>query len=247
MTNWTIVGAGRIGSFLAGINPHTTLVTRGQQISEGEGPIVVCTRNDDLDAVLHATPRSRHHELLFVQNGMLRRWLRDRQLTSCTQALLYFAISKRGDVPVDGGSTLVTGAQALNFVELLHQGGIQAQVVDELSFQQGMAEKYLWNCLFGLLCQAKGCTVGAVVDTHYADYEALSLELGALTEAGLGISLKSGWIERLAAYSRSIPDYEGAVKEWPWRNGWLWQQAQSPLHQYWLEQAKVSLPETPTH
>ena len=104
-----------------------------------------------------------------------------------------------------------------------------------------MAEQYLWNCLFGLLCQAKRCTVGEIVESHSEDYEALCHELGALTEQGLGIDLKEGWIARLADYSRSISNYQGAVKEWPWRNGWLWNLAQSPRHQYWLEQAGVKL------
>ena len=28
-------------------------------------------------------------------------------------------------------------------------------------------------------------------------------------------------LERLRSYSMSIADYKGAVKEWPWRNGWF--------------------------
>ena len=42
---------------------------------------------------------------------------------------------------------------------------------------------------------------------------------------------------RLATYSRSIPEYRGAVKEWPWRNGWFVNVAREPgLHEHLLEQ-----------
>ncbi|MGC6507305.1 MAG: ketopantoate reductase family protein [Myxococcota bacterium] len=241
MIHWTIVGAGRIGTFLSGISHHHTLVGRSQNLPQDSGPIVVCTRNDDLDAVLGKTQINRRSDLIFVQNGMLNSWLSKNGLTEVTQALLYFAISKRGDLPVDGGGTIVTGPKAQTFVDFLAKGGIKATAVDALVYQQGMAEKYLWNCIFGLLCQAKGSTVGEVVSHHYNDYEMLCNELGALTERGLGISLKPGWIERLAAYSNSISAYRGAVKEWPWRNGWVWSVAQSPLHRSWLQQANVDI------
>lgn len=242
MTHWTIVGAGRVGTFLAEIVPQQTLIRRGEVIPYGNGPIVVCTRNDDLDAVLKATPEHRQDELIFVQNGMLISWFEQHGLTNVTQALLYFAISKRGDAPVDGGGTIVTGPKSQEFVDFLANGGINATVVGPLEYKQGMAEKYLWNCIFGLLCQAKGCTVGEVVSKHFSDYDALCNELGVLTAQGLGISLKPGWVERLAEYSNSISAYRGAVKEWPWRNGWLWSLAHSPLHRHWLQVAKVDIP-----
>ena len=37
-----------------------TIIKRGEKIATSEGPIVVCTRNDDLQAVLDATPQNRH-------------------------------------------------------------------------------------------------------------------------------------------------------------------------------------------
>lgn len=60
--DFTIVGAGRVGEALAAMGAgHDVLVRRGQPVAAGleGGPIVVCTRNDDLQAVLDATPPAR--------------------------------------------------------------------------------------------------------------------------------------------------------------------------------------------
>lgn len=56
-----IVGGGRVGRMLMSLGSGgDVLVGRGQQVpAEPAGPILVCTRNDDLDAVLDATPPSR--------------------------------------------------------------------------------------------------------------------------------------------------------------------------------------------
>ena len=83
--DFTLVGSGRIATALQEMGPgndvsawthacciraeHSahavyallqTIIRRGEEISTSEGPIVVCTRNDDLQAVLDATPEDRH-------------------------------------------------------------------------------------------------------------------------------------------------------------------------------------------
>lgn len=67
---------------------------------EDRGPIIVCTRNDDLDCVIEATPITRHPglpysreclpcfsltDLVFIQNGMLLPFLEERGLQDNTQ------------------------------------------------------------------------------------------------------------------------------------------------------------------
>lgn len=56
-----IVGSGRVGRALQEMgNGQDLVVKRGQSVPlDFVGPILVCTRNDDLDAVLQATPPSR--------------------------------------------------------------------------------------------------------------------------------------------------------------------------------------------
>lgn len=56
-----IVGGGRVGKALLEMGGgHDLLVKRGELVPlDLPGPIMVCTRNDDLDAVLQSTPHSR--------------------------------------------------------------------------------------------------------------------------------------------------------------------------------------------
>jgi len=88
------------------------LVRRGEPIPERSGPIIVATRNDDLDAVIEATPsgrrsgaprgsptalahcpgppnsrRARPADLVFIQNGMLQPFLDRRGLGDNTQVV----------------------------------------------------------------------------------------------------------------------------------------------------------------
>ncbi|PQQ17480.1 uncharacterized protein Pyn_12438 [Prunus yedoensis var. nudiflora] len=56
-----IVGGGRVGRALEDMgNGDDLLVKRGDPVPlDFKGPILVCTRNDDLEAVLEAIPRPR--------------------------------------------------------------------------------------------------------------------------------------------------------------------------------------------
>jgi len=235
----TIIGAGRVGTAMAEMGP-AHLVRRGESIPGGSGPIYVCTRNNDLDGVLSATPAARRADLVFVQNGMISSWLAAHGLQENTQALLYFAVSSVGAAPVDGGRTVAWGPHAPALAARLAAGGLACTVLDDYAdFQAEMVEKFLWICVFGLLCQAHGATVGELVSDHRSAVDALTAELGGICEEVLGARLPADLSERLCDYSRSIAAYRGAVKEWRWRNGWLWQQAQTPLHAQALAAAGV--------
>lgn len=76
-----IVGSGRVGRALLDMgNGEDVLVKRGESVPlDFSGPILVCTRNDDLEAVLEATPRSRW-------NGMIA----ELCLLSCFSFFLFF-------------------------------------------------------------------------------------------------------------------------------------------------------------
>ena len=230
----TIIGKGRIGSALASIDTNTILLGRKGEITNEPGPIIVCTRNDDLHSVLTRIPVSRRQDLIFVQNGMLQSWLQEHELGNCTQALLYFAVSKKGDRPVDGGGSVVKGRFASAFVDLLAKGGLDCTEVDEVSYSKQMAEKFLWNCVFGALSQYFSCSVGELCRHYTQETTALIEELQQIVETELNISLDEGLAHRLMAYSLSISKYQGSVKEWKWRNGWLWERRKSPLHEKYL-------------
>lgn len=68
----------------------------------------MCTPNNALDRVLDVTPKERHEDLVFLQNGMLLPWLQEQGLEECTQACCYFSALK-GQPAQDGGQTVVHG------------------------------------------------------------------------------------------------------------------------------------------
>lgn len=234
------MGGGRIGGALMDMGAQV-LVRRGERVPEGEGPIWVCTRNDDLDAVLQATPPGRQVDLVFLQNGMLEPWLAARGLAENTQALLYFAVARRGDPPEDGGGTVAWGRWAEALVARLARGGIEASAVSRAELRAQAMEKLIWNCTFGLLCEARGVSVGELVRAHRAEVDALSAELEGVARRAEGVELAPGLSDRLCAYSLTIADYKGAVKEWPWRNGWFVAQGSGPLHDRLLAEIGRSL------
>ncbi len=215
----------------------STLVRRGEPIPDQPGPIYVCTRNDDLVGVVDATPSHRRSDLVFVQNGMIRTWLASRGLEQNTQALLYFAVASVGAEPVDGGRTVMTGpwADALR-ARLTAGGSIRCATVSPARFAAEMVEKLLWNCVLGVLCERHEATVGEVVERHRGELDALTAELAGVCERALApLDLPAGLADRLAEYSLTIRDYRAAVKEWPWRNGWLLMQEHTELHTAWMQ------------
>lgn len=221
-----VIGAGRIGTALHELAPASIpLVTRtqGWDVLAGDvgEPIVIAVRNDDLDAVLDRVPERRRADLVFVQNGMLRPWLAERGLTAITRGLLFFAVAKRGD-PIQPGAVAspFCGPRAAVLVDTLCGFGVPAEVVEPEAFVAIELEKLIWNCAFGLCCEAFGATVGEVVEQHATELRNLVAELLEVGERVFDVELElDPLIERLSAYSRSIADYRGAVKEWRWRNG----------------------------
>lgn len=235
----TIVGKGRIGLMLHELVPESVLIGRGEAIPE-EHPIIVATRCDDLDDVLERVPQAAREKLIFVQNGMLHSWLERNKLQNATQALLYVAVSKKGAEPVDGGGTVVTGPFANFFQSIFAKGGLKCTVIDLSSYQKELVEKYVWNCGFGLLCSYFSCSVGAVVEQHREQADALLWELAQDTARLVGCDIDQAVCDRLCSYSMSIYNYKGAVKEWPWRNGWLWYRVQGSEHAHYIHALELA-------
>ncbi len=246
----SIVGAGRIGQAFAKIGGRdgidVVLVRRGEQTVLPTGPIVVCTRNDDLQTVIDWVPFERRRDLIFVQNGMLQTWLEQQALDFSTQVLLYIAVARVGDEPVDGARSVVTGPRSADVIDLMKALNLSCREVTKSQFLLEMLEKLLWNCVFGLLCQVYDVSVGEVVEGHREQVSVLTVELLKVACRELNLELPSlveqeELIERLCEYSLSIENYKGAVKEWKWRNGWFWdrQKDDESLHAALLTQAGV--------
>ena len=227
------VGAGRIGSLLHSLGgfPDDVLLRRGDPFpdSPSEGPIYVTTRNDDLQGVVDMTPAHRREDLVFMQNGMLGAFLEQNGLSSCTQVLLYLAVSKLGEAPIDGitvtnpdGMTATKGKWAEAFAGRLAKGDLKCLLPDDGGYTAAMLEKHVWICAFMMVGALNGgVTVGDVESSHAVELEPLVNELIAAGETKLGVKLPAGAYSRLAAYGRSVAHFPTAVKEFEWRNGWF--------------------------
>ncbi len=205
---------------------------------ESSGPILVCTRNDDLDGVWASVPPSRRGDLVFVQNGMVRPWLARHELQGAGRGLIFAAVARVGDDFRPGGESAFAGPHAAAVVEFCRAIDLPAIALDPTQFATLELEKLVWNCAFGLLCDALGQPVGATLNDPGCD--ALLREL---IRAGAGaFDLEpdvDAMIGRLRAYSASIASYRGSVKEWRWRNGALIEAARAigmemPSHDGWL-------------
>lgn len=222
-----LVGGGRVGGALAARSPTPcALVTRhaGDDALGGPvgRPIVVATAADDLEAVVARTPAHRRPDLVFLQNGMLDPWLAARGLAGNGRALIYFAVPRRGAAIEPGAASVFTGPHADALAAWFAAMSLPAVVVPRAAFTAAMLEKLIWNAAFGLLCERFACPVGQVLDDHGDVLAALVAELAAVGRAALATDLDPApLLARLAAYSRAIPAYRGAVKDWPWRNGWF--------------------------
>ncbi|XP_058195764.1 uncharacterized protein LOC131312055 isoform X2 [Rhododendron vialii] len=254
-----IVGGGRVGRALQEMgNGDDVLVRRGEPVPlDFAGPILICTRNDDLEAVLQSTPQSRWSDLVFFQNGMLEPWFHSKGLGDADQVLAYFAISKLGEPPIDGktdtnpeGLTAAFGKWASAVAARLHAGGLSCKVLDKDAFQKQMLEKLIWISAFMLVgALHPGATVGVVEKEFRSEVCSLVTELAAAAAAEKGIVFENGMEDRLCAYSRTVAHFPTAVKEFKWRNGWLYSLSEKaitegkpdpcPLHTAWLKELKV--------
>lgn len=241
-----IIGAGRVGGALHAAaldnDMPCTLVSRTENWGAVENgvpgePILVTTRNDDLDAVLARVPAHLHQDLVFIQNGALGPWLDAHGLTTGTRGLLFFAVPSRG-APIEPGPepSPFTGPHALTVARWLTRVGVRAQVVEWPRFMAWELEKLVWNCAFGLMCTVHDCDVGTVCDAHADELKALVAELRVVGRAANNVDLPLDWLyDRLVAYSRTIPTNRASLKAWPWRNGWF------------VEKARLRRVDTPIH
>lgn len=72
---------------------------------------------------------------MFLQNGMIEPWLESRGLSEATQVLVYFAVAKLGEAPLDGktdlnpeGLTAASGKWAPTVAARLHSADLSCKV-----------------------------------------------------------------------------------------------------------------------
>jgi hypothetical protein len=225
-----IVGAGRIGSFLAQGGECTVLGRQDSIDPNGQGPILIATRNDVLESIVDRCPENRKKDLVFMQNGYLDNFLAAKGLLDNTQALLFFSVTAKGVEPVDGittvnpeGLTSATGIHAKALAERLASLNLKCNVISPEQYRPAMFEKLIWICTLMLVGTAKECkTVGQAGLEHAALVKQVINELVAAVSKAEGIKFQDGTVTRLNAYTDVVADFPCAVKEFEWRNQYFY-------------------------
>ncbi|MFK8139462.1 MAG: ketopantoate reductase family protein [Bdellovibrionales bacterium] len=222
-----IIGAGRIGTCFHRKIKNSILITRNSNWdkltdAKPDSLILVCTRNDSLEDIIEATPKSLHSNLCFIQNGMLTGFLNEKGLEDSGRGLIYFAVPSVGEEPVVGAESVFSGPKVKALVDLLNSVGLSSKQLDRSTFEKEEMEKLIWNVCFGLLGDKYKVTVGEVLEGHRELTHKLVLELAYLANEGAGVSfnLESLW-QRIENYSLEVSHYPTRVKEWKWRNQWF--------------------------
>jgi hypothetical protein len=226
----TILGSGRIGSSLAKAGDCAVLGREDSIDPDGEGPILIATRNDALDGIVEKCPENRRKDLVFMQNGYLDDFLESKGLMDNTQVLLYLSVTAMGAEPVDGvttvnpeGLTAATGVHAQTFADRLAALDLKCNVVSSADYRPAMFEKLMWISTYMLVGAAKGCkSVGEAGSEHGDLVEKIVNELVAAVSEKEGISFAEGTMARLAAYTDVVADFPCGVKEFEWRNKYFY-------------------------
>eukprot|EP00440_Ansanella_granifera_P050672 gb/GFBE01054921.1/.p1 GENE.gb/GFBE01054921.1/~~gb/GFBE01054921.1/.p1 ORF type:complete len:367 (+),score=59.85 gb/GFBE01054921.1/:1-1101(+) len=221
-----IIGGGRLGEAFANMGlGQDIIVRRGDPFPADapEGPIYVCTRNDDLKGVISMVPESRRDDLVFVQNGALLPFLQEElgPTSPVTVLLVYFAVAKKGEPPLDGKTdTDPRGLSAVNANGKwsrevrwrLTTSSLACRLLREPHFTQAYWEKNIWIAAYMLVgALHEGCKV---VD------DLIQQLATAVSAADPEVRWDQMLLcDRLAAYARSVAHFPTAVKEFEWRNG----------------------------
>jgi hypothetical protein len=90
-----------------------------------------------------------------------------------TQALIYFAVAKLGEKPIDGvtdlnpeGLTCATGKWASEFKSHLAGGDLKCHVMDPIKYKGRAYEKHIFICAFNLVGAKHSKTIGEVEAQH---------------------------------------------------------------------------------
>eukprot|EP00596_Hydrurales_sp_CCMP1899_P009537 CAMPEP_0119034982 /NCGR_PEP_ID=MMETSP1177-20130426/1978_1 /TAXON_ID=2985 /ORGANISM="Ochromonas sp, Strain CCMP1899" /LENGTH=167 /DNA_ID=CAMNT_0006992829 /DNA_START=430 /DNA_END=930 /DNA_ORIENTATION=+ len=166
---------------------------------------------------------NRREDLVFLQNGMLASFLQEKGLEKNTQGLIYFAISKKGEQPIDGitdtnpeGLTAVTGKWSADLADRMRASGLSCHELEAKEWEIKMFEKHIWICAFMAIGAKFRCTVGEVEKTHEESVRMLINELARTITKESGVHFPLGIADRLCAYARSVGHFPTALKEQKW-------------------------------
>lgn len=222
-----IIGKGRVGTGLSLLDESIQMFGREDSLEAlndvtNSDLILVCTRNDDLDPILSSLSRKAQKRIVLVQNGMLSPYISGLAESPAARAILYFAVSKKGDKPQPGGDTLISGQYASQLKEFFDSVSIPSRVVESSEMAKVEMEKLLWNSVMGLFGQVYEESVGDTLEKHWSEVETVIDELLPVIKKDLNIEYdRDELLKSLKDYSHEVDYYSARVKEWEWRNAWF--------------------------
>jgi len=264
-----IVGDGRVGQMLKAKGDKSDVMVRSTsemkfQIKNNpggsgkNGPIYLCVPNSALSELVDACPDDRREDLVFMGSGNLGDFLNEKQLSSCSQALIYFVIGKLGDDPVDGiteldpdGLTCAVGKWAPDLAKRLRKVGMNCKLLTAEQFEVSRLERLVWTCSVNLVAKANGLkTIGEVAkDEFWSQSEKCMAELVAAVYSTTGIMIQENFYKRMRLYTESVGQFNAVVKDLPFRNGYFYDLSNTaiasktsdlcPLHTKMLKKIKA--------
>lgn len=220
------IGKGRIGTALSLADSNLKLVGRDFDLKSLTGLteddlIFICTRNDSLQSIVDEIPSASHKNIVLVQNGMLSPFIDALKNPIAGRAILYFAVSKKGERAKPGGDTLVCGDKANSIAKFFESVDIPVKIVSQSELAKVEMEKLLWNSVMGLMGEVHSESVAQTLE-RWSEVEEVISELLPVIEKDAGIVFdKNRLFNSLRDYSKEVAHFEARIKEWEWRNQWF--------------------------
>lgn len=191
-----VIGMGEVGRRLAGAlergGAAIVPVTRGtgwESVGAGNEPVLVCLREDALEAILPRLGAIGDRRLVFVQNGWVRPLL--ETLPGCTRGLIWF--TSKGEFFRVLRPSPFAGPLAASLTTRLSAGGIPSAGLEAGAFAAAEVEKMGFNCVVGLPLAVRGVTLGEYLERWPDEAQAVFDETVQVLAAALGIAPAPHW------------------------------------------------------
>lgn len=218
-----VVGMGEVGGRLAAAlaagGVQVTPVTRTSgwdTVGRGDGDVLVCVREDDLEALLPRLADVEPERLVFVQNGWVRPLL--DEIRGCSRGLIWF--TSKGGFYRHLRPSPFHGPRAAELVEALQRGGLPAEAMDDRSFRAADVDKMGFNCVVGLPLAVHGMSLGSYLDERRDEASRVFAEAVDVLSAAVGIEpdpeMWGAFVESVAPITWMKPSQAKALA---FRNG----------------------------
>jgi ketopantoate reductase len=203
-----VVGMGEVGTRLgralseAGAEVLPVTRTNGWEgIRHDEGGLVlVCVREEELEALLPRFDGVAPARLVFVQNGWVRPLL--QRAAGCSRGLIWF--TSKGQFFRVLRSSPFTGPAAARLAEVLASGGIPTTALDEGRFAAAEVEKMGFNCVVGLPLAVHGVSLAEYLKRLREEAREVFREAVGVLGAAAGLAPGRRWWDAFLASAQPL-------------------------------------------